>query len=176
MGSSKLLPGESFPIVNLPLVGWETVNVGRPQGEGAWQLAVVYRGKHCPLCERYLATLNTLRTNLEAINIEPIIVSADPGTKAALQVAEGNLTIPCAYDLSVEQMRKLGLYISQPRSATETDRPFAEPGIFVVNDKGVLLVTDISNAPFSRPDLELIVRGLTRMREAGSKVAIRGTL
>ena len=31
---------------------------------------------------------------------------------------------PVGYDLSLDQMRKLGLYISTPRSEKETDRRF----------------------------------------------------
>jgi hypothetical protein len=60
---------------------------------------------------------------------------------------------PVAYGLSPDQMRTLGLYISEPRSAQETDRPFAEPGLFVVNPEGKVQIVEISNAPFARPDL-----------------------
>jgi len=41
-------------------------------------------------------------------------------------------------------MKSLGLYVSEPRSEQETDRPFAEPGVFVVNADGLLQVLDIS--------------------------------
>ena len=34
---------------------------------------------------------------------------------------------------TVEQMQQLGVYISHPRSPQETDHPFAEPGLFVIN-------------------------------------------
>ena len=35
------------------------------------------------------------------------------------------------------QMLALGLYVSEPRSEEETDRPFAEPGVFVINADGL---------------------------------------
>ena len=33
-------------------------------------------------------------------------------------------------------MQALGLYVSTPRSPQETDRPFAEPGLFLINPDG----------------------------------------
>jgi hypothetical protein len=61
------------------------------------------------------------------------------------------------------------------RSAQETDRPFSEPGIFVINQEGKLQVTDISNAPFSRPDLDQLVGGLNFIRDPANNYPIRGT-
>ena len=72
-------------------------------------------------------------------------------------------------------MKTLGLYISHPRSARETDRPFAEPGLFVINGDGKVQVTDISNAPFARPDLESLVGGLKFIRDPANQYPIRGT-
>lgn len=54
-------------------------------------------------------------------------------------------------------MQTLGLYISNPRSAQETEHPFAEPGLFVVNEKGQVQVVDISNGPFVRPELGVLL-------------------
>lgn len=70
-----------------------------------------------------------------------------------------------AYDLSVAQMLELGLYVSEPRSPQKTDRAFAEPAVFVINDKGTVHVADISNAPFSRPDLGGLLNGLNFIRK-----------
>jgi hypothetical protein len=71
-------------------------------------------------------------------------------------------------------MHALGLYVSAPRSPQETDRPFAEPGLFVINPAGTVQVVDISNAPWARPDLAAIARGVKRIQELG--YPIRGTL
>ena len=70
-------------------------------------------------------------------------------------------------------MQRLGLYISDPRSPEETDQPFAEPGLFVINPAGNLQIVDISNAPFSRPDLDGILGGLTFIQQ--KDYPIRGT-
>jgi hypothetical protein len=57
-------------------------------------------------------------------------------------------------------MRTLGLYISDPRSPQETDHQFAEPGVFVINPRGETQIIDISNAPFARPALPALLKGL----------------
>lgn len=72
-------------------------------------------------------------------------------------------------------MQELGLYISVPRSEKETDHPFAEPGLFVVNDKNEVQVVDISNASFARPELETLVSGLRFIRDPENNYPIRGT-
>ena len=79
------------------------------------------------------------------------------------------------YGLSLAQMQELGLYISEPRSPQETDRPFAEPGLFVINDQGTLQITDISNAPFARPSLASLEMGLKFIRNPENNYPIRGT-
>ncbi|MFD0391286.1 hypothetical protein ACFQ4K_31090 [Tistrella bauzanensis] len=70
-------------------------------------------------------------------------------------------------------MRGLGLYVSAPRSAQETDRPFAEPGVFVINPDGAVQIVDISNAPFARPDLAALLRGISFVQ--AKSYPIRGT-
>ena len=105
--------------------------------------------------------------------MDVIAVSGDPEEKAKSMAEEDNLTLPIGYDLSLEQMAELGLYISDPRSPQETDRPFAEPATFVINEEGKLQIIDISNAPFARPDLEGLLNGLKFIRDKGYPV--RGT-
>lgn len=57
--------------VRVPAIDRPAVSGGRAhpaKGDG-WQLLLVYRGKHCPLCEKYLATLNGLPGDFKAANI-----------------------------------------------------------------------------------------------------------
>jgi len=79
------------------------------------------------------------------------------------------------YDLTIEQMRELGLYITTPRSEKESDRPFAEPGFFIINDKKQAQIIDISNIAFGRPELKTMLRGLRHIRAPGNNYPIRGT-
>jgi peroxiredoxin len=169
--STKIAAGSPMPQLDLSTVDGQRVRIGgaRPR----WQVVVVYRGRHCPLCKKYLTKLQSLAGDLTQANAEVVAVSGDPQEKAQADVAELGLNLPVAYGLTVEQMRTLGLYVSHPRSPQETDRPFAEPGLFVVNPQGQVQIVDISNAPFARPDLDGILRGLKLIQE--KNYPIRGT-
>jgi len=72
-------------------------------------------------------------------------------------------------------MESLGLYISNPRSEVESDHPFAEPGLFVINDSGQAQIIDISNIAFARPELKTLLRGLNYIRAPGNNYPVRGT-
>jgi peroxiredoxin len=169
--SAKLSAGSPFPSLPVATVDGSTVDVASQNG---WRMLVVYRGKHCPLCKRYFKALDGVLDDLRAARVAVLAVSADPKEKAEADVASEGWRFPVGYGLSVEQMRALGLYISEPRSPQETDRPFAEPGLFVINPEGRVQITDISNAPFARPDLSGILNGIKVIQERN--YPIRGTL
>ena len=169
--TEKLGAGAAVPAIRLDKVGGGGVTIGG--GRDGWQLIVVYRGKHCPICKHYLAGLKDLGAGYAAAKDEVVAVSGDPKEKAEAFMAEIQPNFPVGYGLSVADMRRLGLYVSNPRSPQETDRPFAEPGLFVVNPKGEAQIVDISNAPFARPDLAAILKGLQFIQEKG--YPIRGT-
>lgn len=175
MKSSKFKAGDEFPGITLPKVGGGELILGQPLNGRDWQMVVVYRGKHCPLCTQYLTQLEGLKERFYDTGVDIVAVSADDETKASKHVSRMGLSFPVAYDLSIEQMQTLGLYISHPRSPQETDKPFAEPGIYVINDLAQVQVTDISNAPFARPDLEPLASGLGFIRDPQNNYPIRGT-
>lgn len=173
MTLSRMAAGEMFPEISLASAKHEPVNLGGENTEGKWQMIVVYRGKHCPICARYLKGLEALIPEFDDQNIEVIAISGDGEGKAKDFVEENGLHFPVGYDLSIDQMQQMGLYISDPRSSKETDRPFPEPGLFVVRPDGKLQITDISNAPFSRPDLKGILNGIKFVQ--ANDYPIRGT-
>ena len=173
MQAYKLTAGESFPDLTVSALDGGEINLGIPAAPNDWKLVIVYRGKHCPLCTKYLTQLNEITGKLAELKVDLVTVSADPQEKAEAQMADIKPNYKVAYGLNIEQMQSLGLYISDPRSLEETDRPFAEPGLFLINDKGTLQLIDISNAPFSRPDLDTLVGGIEFIRSKG--YPIRGT-
>lgn len=157
MSSNKMAAGARFPTI-----GWNAVSGARvePAHGTGWRVTIIYRGAHCPLCKIYLNTLDGLLEQFNAAGITVATVSADPREKAEAEVAECGWKFPVGYGLSVDEMHQLGLYISEPRSPQETDRPFAEPALFVINPDGDVQIIDISNAPFARPDLQSLLKGL----------------
>lgn len=166
----KMAAGAEFPRITVPKAGGGEISIG---GNGGWQMLVVYRGKHCPVCRRYLKVMNELLGEFRANKVEVAVVSGDPQEKAEAEIVEEGWTFPVGYDLSVPQMRQLGLYISNPRSEQETDRPFPEPGLFLINPEGKAQIVDISNAPWARPDLNYILGGVKVIHERN--YPIRGT-
>ena len=149
--------------------------LGAPLGDADWKMVVVYRGRHCPMCTRYLNALEGYKKRLGDIGIGLAAVSGDSRAQLASHREKLNAGFPLYYGLTIEQMQELGLYISVPRSEKETDHPFAEPGLFVVNDKNQVQVVDISNNPFVRPELDTLVSGLEWIRDPKNDYPIRGT-
>ncbi len=152
-----MLAGSAFPALEWSQTDGGTLAPARMEG---WRLLVVYRGAHCPLCRTYLKTLETLQPAFAEVGVTVAALSSDPQERAVKEAGEEGWTFPVGYDLTLEQMRTLGLYVSSPRSPDETDRNFAEPGLFVINPKGAIQIVDVSNAPFARPDLEGLLNGL----------------
>ncbi len=174
MTSNKLTAGQAFPKIEVPLVSGGTLAIGSGNAVAdKWQLVIIYRGKHCPICMRYLTQLESLKGEFEAVGLDVVAISGDGHEKAAAVTKDNALSFPVGYDLSIDQMTELGLYISDPRSPKETDQPFPEPGLFVIRPDNIIQIIDISNAPFARPELGAILRGVKFIRE--NDYPIRGT-
>lgn len=170
---TALPAGSPFPKTEVHALSGGLITLGAPRGDHDWQLVVVYRGLHCPICKTYLARLQELEGDFNELGVDVVTVSGDPKEKAQAMVDEKELTLSVGYGLTPEQMETLGLYVSDPRSPEETDRPFAEPAIFVVNAEGNIQILDISNAPFARPDLQGVANGIKFVR--ANDYPIRGT-
>lgn len=150
--------GEAIAPFDLPCVGSsETRTIGGPSER--WTMLFVYRGRHCPRCKRFLNKLNAVLSDWTA-HMNVIVASADSAEKAAADQAEFGWTFDLCHDLSVPQMRALGLYVSSPLSEAETTAMFAEPGAFALRPDGTLMLVDISNGPAARPDLEELLDGM----------------
>ncbi len=173
--SLKLNAGSAFPAITVKTLDDAALHLGQPRGEAIWQMVVVYRGRHCPLCTRFLNQLEGFKDRLAAIGIDLVAVSADSREQLESHREKLSVTFPLGYGLPLEAMQMLGLYISVPRSEQETDHNFAEPGLFVVNEAGNIQVVDIANNPFVRPDIEALVSGLEWIRNPEHHYPIRGT-
>lgn len=158
MPTPKPVPGSQLAPMSFPKVGGGEISVGGNREN--WTLLVVYRGKHCPRCKRYLNTLNGMRDQWRDAGFDVAVVSADPLEKADADRAEFGWAFDLGFDMSEDQMTRLGLYISDPLSSGETDRRFAEPGVFVIRPDGSLLLIALSNGPSARPDLAELLDGM----------------
>lgn len=174
--SQKLKAGDAFPTLEATKLDGTKVKLGQPQGDATWQAVFVYRGKHCPLCTKYLNEIETYKQAFSEAGVDILAVSGDSKQQLEQHLEKLDISFPIAYGLTEQKMKTLGLYISLPRSEVETDHNFAEPGLFVVNEHGNLHVVDLSNNPFVRPELGALTRGLTWIRNPENHYPIRGTL
>jgi len=150
--------GEALPPVIFDTVGGSPVKVGGASDR--WTLFVVYRGKHCGRCNPYLSKLESMKAAWEDAGFDIVAVSADTAAKAQADVAEYGWTFPVGYGLTEDQMRAYGLYVSAPLSEGETDRNFAEPGVYCLRPDGTALLIAVSNGPSARPDLDQLLDGM----------------
>ena len=169
MLNTQVTPGKPMPDIELQSLDDKKVSLG---GRG-WKLIVVYRGAHCPVCKQYLIELEGLKDAYAAQGIELIAISADQKERTAPFIEETGFSSVVGTGLTIEQMSTLGVYVSDPRSEEEAPAPFAEPALFVVNADGLVQFLDKSNAPFVRPDLEKVLKGIEYVR--GNDYPIRGT-
>ena len=175
MTSKKLAAGSAFPAITLPVLGGGQRDISSPRNGRDWMLVLVYRGKHCPLCTTYLQELNAALADLNELGVDVVAVSADSEARAIAQMKEVSPEFDVAYGLTIPQMQALGLYISSPRNGMDVEAPFAEPGLFVLDETGALQIVDISNVPFSRPDLKWIAKGIGFRRGPMKDAPVNGT-
>ena len=175
MKTAKLHAGAEFQSLEVLDGNDARVDISKPTGDADWQMVVVYRGRHCPLCTKFLNNLAGFRQRLLDIGIDIAAVSADSREQMDEHLSRMDVNFPFYHGLTIEQMQDLGLYVSLPRSPEETDHNFPEPGLFVINTDGKAQVIDISNNPFARPDLEVFVSGLEWIRAPENNYPIRGT-
>ena len=168
--TAKLHPGGKMDPLTFNCLDGTEHTFGAP---GSWQALFVFRGQHCPICKSYLGEIEQRRAALVQLGVSVAAVSADSEGQSRLTAEAAKFSFPLLYGMDEATMQRLGLYVSEPRSAQETDHRFPEPALFVVNPDGVLHLVDIANAPFLRPDLDRLVRGLGFVIEKG--YPIRGT-
>ena len=167
---NKLAAGSQIPDIYFSLINGISIRLSEETSN--WTLLIVYRGLHCPICKDYAAKFENKLPKLKDFNTQLTLISADPKDKATEFAEELNLKSKIGYGLTIDQMRKLGLYLSEPRP-NEVDYIFPEPGLFLINPKDKIHIIETSNAPFVRPDIDLILRGINHIQE--NNYPIRGT-
>ena len=163
MPTPKPVAGHILDHMSFPKIGGGEVTVGGTRD--SWTLLVVYRGRHCPRCKKYLNILDGMRDQWTDAGFDIAVVSADTLEKAEADKDEFGWRFDLAHDLSETQMNTLGVFVTEPLSQPEAERPFAEPGVFVIRPDGSLLLIAISNGPSARPDLAELLDGMIFTKE-----------
>ena len=176
MFTNKLHPGTSFPNIKVNLSESETFAIGSPINDDAdWQMVIVYRGAHCPLCTKFLHELEEVKYLFLDIGIEIVAISADRFEQLERHKEDLKVNFTLGYGLSLADMNQLGVYQSIPRNDHETDHVFSEPAMFVIDREKTIIAVDLSNNPFTRPDVLNLLNGLKWIRNPENDYPIRGS-
>jgi len=152
----KLTPDTQAPALSLPLVGGGTWTLADHSPKN-FTMVVFYRGLHCPVCKGYISKLNGLVDAAAEAGVTVVAASMDPQDRAEQAKSEWGLDkLDVAYGLTRADVKNWGLYFSTSIKEAENDQ-FAEPGLFWVRPDGRLYLIDISNMPWSRPDVEFLL-------------------
>lgn len=160
----SLIPNQPVPALELSLAGGGRFSLvaEKPQH---FTMLVFYRGRHCPICRRYLSELEGLLPEFEKRGVSVVTASSDPQDRGELAKSGWGLpNLRLGYGLSIEEARKWGLYVSRSNGATSTGvvEPdlFNEPGLFIVRPDGTLYWGTTSTMPFGRPHFNEILQSL----------------
>jgi len=159
-----LTPRKEVADFSVTLMDGSTWTLSEQKPEN-FTMVVVYRGYHCPLCSMYLPKLKKIADGLAERGVNLLVTSSDPKDRAEKAQAEWDIEgLPLSYGLSVEDARKVGLYISASIGTTSTGvvEPdlFAEPALLLIKPDQTLYFADIQTMPFLRPDLSGLLANL----------------
>lgn len=158
--TTSLTPGTAFPEFSVPKLGGGQITTASFDAEFMNVLSV-YRGLHCPRCQRQLSGLSEARNELADMGVKLFAISTDPEDRAAQAAADWGLAgIEVGYELSVADARKMGLHISQSIAEKEPAH-FAEPGVFFIRPDGTIWGSVVGSSPFMRPDAAQVIDALT---------------
>lgn len=159
-----LKPREAAPQMSFPTIDGDTWTLSERSPKNL-TLVVAYRGLHCPVCRGYLKELNDLAGEFAERGVEIVAVSTDGEERARTAKTEWELpNLTLGYGISIEDARKMGLYISTSRGKTsigiEEPEKFNEPGLYLVKPDGTLYSAFIQTTPFARPKLDEILKAV----------------
>ena len=126
----------------------------------AYDMIVVYRGLHCPICKTYLGELESKLPEFAKRGVEVIAASTDSQARADKAKVEWGLNnLRLGYGLSISSAREWDLFIST--SIREAEPPqFSEPGLFLIKSDGTVFFSSRGSAPWGRPAFDQMLRGI----------------
>ncbi|QPH55910.1 redoxin domain-containing protein [Pontivivens ytuae] len=155
-----IVPAQVPPPLTLPLVGGGTWDLAQQSPEN-FTIIVFYRGKHCPICGGYLPKVEAAMEEFAEVGADVVAVSMDVEERATASYSDWGLTtLPVAFGMTAEVAKAWGLWLSSKREGSSEPNVFAEPGLVVLDKTGKVFFVEVQNAPFTRPPLDQLVKGL----------------
>jgi len=160
-----LIPDQQAPDLELPLTiqARFALSIQTPE---RFSMLVFYRGKHCPLCRKYLEEIGSRLDEITAAGISPFAISMDDEERAMVVDREWQTgDLPLVYGLGEEQARQWGLYISNKREGSDEPELFSEPGLFLIRPDMRLYFAQVQSGPFTRPSIDQLLEGVKFVTE-----------
>lgn len=154
----RTIPGQTIDADHsLDLINGTRWTLGEQDHD--WRMIVMYRGLHCPVCEKQLSTLAPMLKDYADADVAVVAASMDTRERARKAFDEWELgSLPIAYEVSEDMARSFGLYLSDSIKDDEPKR-FCEPAILLF--KGNMLhAAWIQSLPFARPSFDDILSGI----------------
>ena len=152
-------PREPAPQLEDKLLDGSTWRL-RDAKPATFEMIVVYRGLHCPICKTYLGELEAKLPEFEKRGVDVVAVSTDSHDRAERAKTEWGLgKLLLGYDLAIATARQWDLFISH--AIREGEPPeFSEPGLFLIKPDGTLFFASRNSAPWGRPPFDQMLRGI----------------
>jgi Peroxiredoxin len=171
-------PGSKTPemIVNsIKLTEWK-LSISDPEN---FDLIIIYRGLHCPICSKYLQEFDKNFDEFLKLGTNLIAISTDTEERAIKSFKDWKLEkLNLGYNLDQKTAIEWGLYLSKgiPNPSLTIAEPefFVEPGIFLVDADKRLYFSNIQSMPFTRPPVRELLSGVKFAID--KKYPARGTL
>ena len=170
--STKLLTNTPAPTLEVSTLGGQIWRLAE-QNPPNYTMVLFYRGWYCPLCKEQLTELDRKLAQFTNLGINAIAISGDTQEQAQQSKQDWQLqNVRIGYGLTLEDMRRWGLYISKGAYQNEPAY-FNEPAIFFVKPGGTIAIAMISSSPFARPHWDDLIGDLNYILK--NKYPIRGT-
>ncbi len=155
-----IAPRKPAPQLSVPLLSGGTFTLAERKPRN-FTIVVFYRGKHCPICSKYLDQVQQHLDRARELGAEVVAISMDGEDRARASASDWGLDrLEVGHGLSEQQARDWGLYISSKREGSQEPDRFSEPGLFVIRADGSVFFAQTQSAPFTRPPMDQLLDGL----------------
>ena len=111
--------------------------------------------------------MQTLLPEFEERGVNVLALSMDTEKRARLSRMKWELDkLPLAYELSLDQAKEWGLYISKAVKDGEPET-FSEPGLFLIDNQNQVYYSSMNSNPWGRPYLPSFVKAVDYIINAG---------
>ena len=151
-------PRTETPDLSINLLNDTTWTLSEQKPEN-FTLVVVYRGKHCPVCKKYLETIQDHLGDFKDKGVNVVAISSDSKAKAEASYKEWDIKdVPLGYEFPIEEARSWGLFIS--KGIKNEPEEFVEPAIFLIRPDRTLYASSIQTMPFARPEIVELIKSI----------------